>query len=265
MAERSLDDILLAPGDPDALWEVFHDNSKNARASLALSTLTSEQTQARMQELAEDLAYPACPTLDLPAPVLPLAMPLGDAILGRRSARSLAPAPLSLAQIAALLHATYGMVRANTFVPYPPRTRAVPSAGALYPLEIYLHGAAIAGLGTGLHHYAPTRNALHHLDDRDRSAEIAAATLYPEYVAGAALTVFLTAMFERSTWKYGDRGYRYALLEAGHAAQNLVLAATALGLASFPLGGYFDREIDQLLDLDGVTHSTVYMICIGAG
>jgi SagB-type dehydrogenase family enzyme len=79
----------------------------------------------------------------------------------------------------------------------------------------------------------------------------------------ASLIVFITAVFERSVFKYGDRGYRFIFLEAGHVAQNINLVATALGLGSVNIGGFFDREIDEFLDLDGVTHSTIYMVAIG--
>jgi SagB-type dehydrogenase family enzyme len=78
-----------------------------------------------------------------------------------------------------------------------------------------------------------------------------------------SLILFLTAVFERSTFKYGARGYRFVLLEAGHVAQNINLVATALGMGCVNLGGYYDRRIDDLLNLDGVTHSTVYMIALG--
>lgn len=263
MAERTLDDILGGAGDPDALWEVFHENSKNWRASLALSELSPDETQARMRDFHPTLPYPGYPTALLPDPA-PLAMPLGDAISARCSTRHFGAGGLTLPQLAALLHAAYGMIRDNTFVPYPPRTRAVPSAGALYPLEIYLHGARIEGLAPGLYHYDPSRGALHVLDERDRSRELAAATLFPDHVAGAAVVIFVTAIFQRATWKYGDRAYRYTLLECGHLAQNVGLAAAALDLAAFPLGGFFDREIDDLLGLDGVGHATLYMVCVGA-
>ena len=261
MAERSLPELLVPTSDPDALWEIFHENSKNFRASLALREQSTDRTQARMQGLHEELPYAAFPVIALPEPQ-PIAMSLTDAIARRRSERSLRPHPPTAPELSTLLHHAYGMMRDNHFAPFPPRTRAVPSAGALYPLEIYVHGA-VTGLGAGLYHYSPTRSALHQLDERDLSTQIAAATLYPSYVAGASLIVFVTAMFERSTWKYGDRGYRYALLEAGHLVQNLDLVATALGFASFNLGGYCDREIDDILQIDGITHSTVYMVCIG--
>ena len=76
--------------------------------------------------------------------------------------------------------------------------------------------------------------------------------------------VFITALFERTTFKYGSRGYRFALLEAGHVAQNLDLAAAGLGLATLNVGGFVDRQIDDLLGLDGLLHSTIYICAIGA-
>jgi SagB-type dehydrogenase family enzyme len=80
----------------------------------------------------------------------------------------------------------------------------------------------------------------------------------------SSLIILITAVFERSTIKYGDRGYRFALLEAGHVAQNINLVANALGLGSINLGGYFDRRADDFLGIDGLTHSTIYMAGIGA-
>lgn len=77
------------------------------------------------------------------------------------------------------------------------------------------------------------------------------------------MIVFITAIFERSVFKYGDRGYRFIFLEAGHVAQNMNLVCAALGLGCVNIGGFFDREIDDLLDLDGITHSTLYMLALG--
>jgi SagB-type dehydrogenase family enzyme len=77
------------------------------------------------------------------------------------------------------------------------------------------------------------------------------------------MIVFITAIFERSVFKYGNRGYRFVLLEAGHVAQNLNLATTALGLSCCNIGGFFDRDVDRFLGLDGIGHSTVYLVGIG--
>jgi SagB-type dehydrogenase family enzyme len=146
---------------------------------------------------------------------------------------------------------------------FPRPFRTVPSAGAMYPLEIYFHNAHVEGLKAGLYHYNSAMNHVCILREGDESRGIGAAVVQPQIVHNASLIVFITAMFERTTYKYGDRGYRFVLLEAGHVAQNINLVVNGLGLGCVNLGGYFDRQIDDLLGLDGVTHSTIYMIAVG--
>ena len=92
---------------------------------------------------------------------------------------------------------------------------------------------------------------------------ISASIVQPDIALETSVLVFITAIFERSTFKYNDRGYRFVLLEAGHVAQNLNLAAHGLGFGYINLGGYYDRDIDEFLGLDGLNHSTVYMGGIG--
>jgi len=142
---------------------------------------------------------------------------------------------------------------------------SAPSAGALYPLELFFHSRCIDGASPGLYHYNPMRNEIRRVLDDDRSQSIADALIpFQSHLAlDAALLVFLTALFGRSTFKYATRGYRFVLLEAGHVAQNLNLVANGLGLASLNVGGYFDRRLDELLGLDGLTHSAIYMVAIG--
>jgi SagB-type dehydrogenase family enzyme len=101
------------------------------------------------------------------------------------------------------------------------------------------------------------------LREGDETRTISQAVVQPDIARGAAMIVFITAFFERTIFKYGDRGYRFILLEAGHVAQNLNLVSNALGLGSLNIGGFFDREIDDFLNLDGVTQSSIYMIAIG--
>jgi SagB-type dehydrogenase family enzyme len=89
--------------------------------------------------------------------------------------------------------------------------------------------------------------------------------LYPAVSEAAAALVLITAMFWRTRCKYGLRGYRYALIEAGHLAQNLLLAAAALGLVAVPIAGFFDGRVDAALSLDGVNESVLYWLCVGTG
>jgi SagB-type dehydrogenase family enzyme len=200
---------------------------------------------------------PGLPHVSLPAPGLP-ATPLRDALRRRRSARSFADGPLTLNQLAAVLHAAYG-VTDDARAPHLPRLRTAPSGGALYPLELYVAAHRIDGIPAGLYHFDPLRHALEIVED---TVEIGGVSPHG-IVAEAAATVFVTATFWRSRFKYGLRAYRFTLLEAGHAAQNALLAATALGLGSIVVGGFYDDLVDQLLGLDGVSESVLVLICLG--
>jgi SagB-type dehydrogenase family enzyme len=261
MAERSSDELLGLARDSDAIWEIFHESSKNFRQLLNLSERSGSAVQAEMQKFHESLPFPGYASIALP-PLPELECSLDRALTLRQSTRNLTPRVIRLEELTLILHHAYGMVRENTYVPFPPRTRAVPSAGALYPLEIYFYAATVADLAPGLYHFSSKEHCLHLLRPLE-AACVWEATLYPDFARGAALSLFVTALFERSTWKYGSRGYRYALIEAGAVAQNIALVAAALDLGCFNLGGYIDREIDELLELDGVTHSTLHMLCVG--
>ena len=246
-------------GPHSIVWELFHENSKTGRYD---DFPPPEVIRARMDSLLQALPYDAYPAVPLP-PALTLDGPLGEAILTRESGRAMTAGRVSLEQLATLLHCAYGVTRENAGTIFPRPFRAVPSGGALYPLEIYCHTAGVTGLGAGLYHFNPLRHELRRLREGDDTRRIAEALVQPNVASDATLVLFLTALFERSTFKYGARGYRFILLEAGHVAQNLNLVANALGLAALNVGGYFDREVDALLGLDGVEHSTVYMVAVG--
>jgi SagB-type dehydrogenase family enzyme len=130
-------------------------------------------------------------------------------------------------------------------------------------LELYFHSAQTVGFQSGVYHYNPTKNQLRLIRSGDQTETIARGMVQQSFARDASLIVFITALFDRSTFKYGDRGYRFALIEAGHVAQNLNLTALGVNLASINIGGFYDRKIDDFLDLDGLTHSTLYMVAIG--
>jgi SagB-type dehydrogenase family enzyme len=140
--------------------------------------------------------------------------------------------------------------------------RPAPSAGALYPLELYVAALQVDGLESGLMHYDPYSHCLVRLGDLDGSA-VAATLPDRSLLDRAACALVLTAVFWRSRFKYGQRGYRFVLLEAGHVAQNAVLAAAALAVPALPLGGFYDTQLDALLDLDGVDESALYVLLLG--
>jgi SagB-type dehydrogenase family enzyme len=255
------DELREPAAGEERLWELFHENSKTSPADVPLS---NERVLARMQEMYEALPYHGQPRFALPVPTTKLTLSVEDAILRRRTARKLAAVPMSLATLASLLSLGYGITSDNRGNVFSRSFRAAPSGGAMYPLEIYLHTVAVEGLPPGLFHYNPTCHDLRHLHDGDLSRDIASGLLFQKEIPDeSSIIIFLTALFDRSTFKYGERGYRFALLEAGHVAQNLNLAAVALGLGVRNMGGYLDRRMDSLLGIDGCSHSTVYMLAIG--
>jgi SagB-type dehydrogenase family enzyme len=249
-----------AAEDP-AVWELFHENSKTGRYD---DFPPQELIRARMDTLHQTLPYDQYPAIALPPP-LALPVPVTEAIRARESARAMEPCRVSLEQVATLLHCAYGITRDNEGTMFPRPFRTVPSGGALYPLEIYFHSAFVTELRAGLYHFDPLGHQLRRLREADETRRLAEGLVQPNVASESAIVFFLTAVFERSTFKYGARGYRFVLLEAGHVAQNLNLVATALDLAVLDIGGYFDREVDALLGLDGIEHSTIYLVALGRG
>jgi SagB-type dehydrogenase family enzyme len=201
------------------------------------------------------------PAVHLPQPDFP-AVSLEQAVLSRRSGREFGDGSLSLTELSTILHAAYGVTREapdgteQTF-------RTVPSGGALYPLEIYCAVSRVGDFVPGLYHYDPLRRVLEQQRLLHSMNDLVRASTYPDLVDTCAVTFVLTAMFWRTRFKYGLRGYRFALLEAGHVVQNLVLICAALGLAAVPLGGFYDRLVDEFLAVDGVNESALYCVCVG--
>ena len=260
MSKQSWQETYLPKGNEDDIWELFHENSKISRYQ---SHISDQEVQERMKGLHESLVFTGYPMIELPEPLMDLKMPLTQGLSGRVSARELSPRRLSLSDLSTLLYFTYGVTRSNDGTSLPRPFRIVPSAGALYPLEIFFHTSQVEGLPPGVYHYNPSASNLRLIREGDQTQRLSQTVGHSNLALGASLLVFMTAMFERSVFKYGDRGYRFVLLEVGHAAQNLSLISYGLDLASVNIGGFFDREVDECLGLDGVTHSTMYMVAVG--
>ncbi len=247
--------------DPESsLWEQFHESSKLGRLSFER---TETEIDHHMAGLSESLPCNGSLTVTLPLRLPSLTMPIGKAINLRVTSRHMSPHSLRVDQVAALLHYSYGVTRIKGKSGLLRSLRVVPSAGALYPIEIFVQMVNVKGLPGGLYHYNPLKHHLSRLRDGNLMDEIASCFVPDTIPKHTSALMFLTALFERSTFKYGDRGYRFTLLEAGHIAQNINLTSSALRLGCMNIGGFFDRELDALLELDGISHSTVYVIAIG--
>jgi SagB-type dehydrogenase family enzyme len=244
--------------------ELYHEASKYFPATAARDVAAAIRlvTAPELQRATARPTYrhPQRPLLPLARPA-PLAVPLDAALAARRSARSFGPGPLSGSELSALLQAGYGPTGELCEDDWTKRLRSAPSAGALYPLDVYVAAQRVTGLAAEVHRYDPLEQALEPAGVAVDT--IAAATPYADLVAEAAVTLVLAATFWRSRFKYGQRAYRFTLLEAGHVAQNVLLAAAALGLAAVPLGGFFDARLDGVLGLDGVERSSLYLLSIG--
>src|SRR5205814_8594525 len=118
------------------------------------------------------------------------------------------------------------------------------------------------GAPPGLYHYGPLDHLLEQLRDGEQDG-LADALVFRDLLDGCAVVLVVTAMFWRTRFKYGLRGYRFALIEAGHLAQNVLLAATALRLPAVPVGGFYDRRLDDFLAVDGVDESSLYSVFVG--
>jgi SagB-type dehydrogenase family enzyme len=242
------------------LWELYHENSKVTSQDRGVS---QEVVAQLMTEQWDHLAFEAYPRVALPSHGEGPMIPLGVAIRARRTPRTLMAHSMKLEDLSCLLFHACGATDQNEDGIFPRSFRASPSAGAMYPIDLFFHTLHVDDLPAGLYHYNPLRHDLATVAVGDRSRTIAAGMVQPDLAYKSVLVMFLVASFERTTQKYGERGYRFALIEAGHIGQNLALVAEGMGLGAVMLGGYIDHRIDEFLGLDGVSQSVVYAIAIG--
>lgn len=162
--------------------------------------------------------------VSLPEPRLRGPLSVEEALTRRRSVREYAEAPLTLAQLSQLLWAAQGTTERTQGL------RTAPSAGALYPLEVYVAAEGIDGLPSGVYRYVPGRHSLALVLEGSVREQLGDDALSQEALRGAPATLALAAVFARTTTKYGERGRRYVYMEVAHAAENVSLQAAALGL-----------------------------------
>jgi len=185
--------------------------------------------------------------------------PVWEVISKRRSFREFSPQTIRLGELSQLLWATQGV----TARAWGHDFRAVPSAGALYPIETYVLVNRVDDLLPGIYHYDVQRAELVLLKEGSFGREIARAGLGQELLGDAASVFIWTAIVARSKWKYRQRAYRYIYMDAGHIGQNLYLAATGLNLGCCTVGAFFDEEVDHIIGVDGVEEISVYLGAVG--
>lgn len=245
---------MLPVDDAEMLPLLFHFNSE---PWLNLEAYTDPSNEVQFRELSDDTSAIALPAANDNSNLFQL-------FTQRASCRQFAPRELTLLQLSQMLAGTYGITK---LISSPNGAtdcaRPVPSAGGLYPLEIYVAVQNVENLIDGIYRY----NALYHVLE-----QIAAASLMPQigsllleqhFLDDANAIFFIVANFALTLKKYGSRGYRYLLLEAGHCAQNVSLAAAENNLGSICVGGFLDTEVNSLLSLNVTQEIALYCVAVG--
>jgi len=186
-------------------------------------------------------------TVKLPEPNLNGQVSVEQALYKRSSVRTYSSEPMTLEQVGQLLWAAQGITRPGGLK--SGGYRSAPSAGALYPLEVYVLAGKVEGLASGFYHYLPEAHALECIWNGDKRTELSRAALGQEAIQDAPGILVLSAIFERTTVKYGERGIQYVHAEVGSAAQNIYLQATALNLGTVYIGAFYDEQVSEVLGL----------------
>lgn len=183
---------------------------------------------------------------------------LEEAIACRKSIRDFSSEPISQLQLSQILWSAQGITDSQG------RRRAVPSAGATYPLEIFVVCGrnSVEGMDEGVYHYNIGNHSLTLHHKGEVRLELARAALDQEYIYEAPVDIVICAVYERTTRDYGNRGERYVHIEVGHAGQNIYLQATALGLATVAIGAFHDEQVREVLRLDK-QYRPLYIMPIG--
>jgi len=182
-------------------------------------------------------------TIALPEPRYTGSTPVERALRERRSIRDYKDEPLTLAELSQLLWAAQGITDSRGY-------RTAPSAGALYPLELYVVVGNVTGLPAGVYKYRPRGHEVRRIAEGDKRSELSNAALGQASIRKGAAVLVFCAVYERTTAKYGERGVRYVHIEVGHAAQNVLLQAGALNLGAVVMGAFRDEDVKRVVRME---------------
>jgi SagB-type dehydrogenase family enzyme len=192
--------------------------------------------------------------IKLPGPKYDSGTSVEEALLKRRSVRDFKDKPVTLSEVSQLIWAAQGTD--------PGGLRTAPSAGALYPLELYVVAGNVTGLPDGIYKYRSKSHELLSIAKGDRRIDLGNAALGQSSVRRAAAVIVLSGVYEKVTTKYGERGIRYVHMEAGHAAQNVYLQAVSLGISIVVIGAFRDEEVKRILKMSD-REMSLYIIPVG--
>ncbi len=267
-AGDAMDDDNILGSEEVSISELYHENTKLHRDTGHLNSPKSDFSRAELRRMAQGYKkYPYAKTIKLPDEDT---WPEGkrgfdEVIKSRRSVRTFGETPVSLPELSKMLFQTFGITGE---IPIPggegQPLRTAPSGGALYPAEIYLAVRNVDGLEKGLYHYQVSNHSLETLKIFDPTEKMAEALCGQEYCEQASIVFLISGFLARTKYKYGERGYRYVLLDIGHLAQNLYLSCTALDFGIMTTCGFFDDLVNALLKLDGDSETIMYAAFVGS-
>lgn len=194
--------------------------------------------------------------LKLPKPNFKSNTSVEEAMLKRRSVRYFADKSLTLAEISQLLWSAQGITEQRNGL------RTAPSAGALYPLEVYIVAGKVENLEAGIYKYKPQTHELIKIADGDKRTELYNAALQQSSIQTAPASLVFSAVYERTSWKYGNRAERYVHIEIGHASQNVCLQVVSLGLGTVTIGAFYDDKVKRVMQLTK-NEDPLYIMPIG--
>ncbi|MDP2362791.1 MAG: SagB/ThcOx family dehydrogenase [Ignavibacteria bacterium] len=207
-----------------------------------------EKTKSKSPEFSSE-------KIDLPSPDYSSTTSVEESLLKRRSVRGFKDLPLNLKEVSQLLWAAQGITHQGEF-------RTAPSAGSLYPLEIYIVVNNVITVSKGVYKYYPNKNQLVKIKEKDIRKELSAAALGQRWIEEASVILVFSAVYERTTKKYGERGIRYVHMEVGHAAQNVYLQAVSLNLGTTVVGAFNDEDVKKILNISN-EELPLYLIVVG--
>ncbi len=183
--------------------------------------------------------------MNLPKPVTDGNVSLEQTIKNRRTIRSFESKSLGIEQLSQILWAAQGITEDRGF------KRAAPSGGALYPMDIYTVTGSngVENLNPGIYHYEPANHSVNLITEGDLRNEVASASLWQSWMSRAPVNLVVTADYSRICSKYGERGVRYAMIEAGHVGQNIFLQAVAIGLGAGIVGAFDDNKLISIMNI----------------
>lgn len=252
--------------DDPLTYEAFHENTKITRANYP--ELRSHVDRLMLNKHFQESNpftfkhYPGCKEFVLPPVAEAADIGLFEASHRRRTPKRFMPAAIKMSDLSYILYVCNGITGEVSYKHGKQCLRTVPSAGAMYPIDIYLGVRRVESLERGLYHFNVKTHSLFQLDSEDPSPLFRSMMIEEAYYEAGAFIV-LAANFFRHTYKYRERGYRFSIIEAGQIAHAIALGAVSAGLSTLPVGGYFDDDFNRALKLDGVTESIVHLLLVG--